>query len=301
VNTNKYQKGHTHSSFKLQKAQRQYDIRKRNGPVTLGTNWKRFLLKSTTNSIIVIGKQKTIMSEIREGFDFKDSTEFKTMTNDDSIVSESANVLNHSEEYREATGASEQPAEGPQNTIGKKETQEVYKFKIIVLIVLFLSAIVTATCVYVFISKKEEEQFHEQFQSYAAKVLDAVGNSIDQTLIPMDTLAVNLVSYAHATNSPWPFVSLPDFGLRLAKALPLTDATILTFAPIVRPEQKLDWEIYADQSKGWMNDSMHLLENWDGYYGSIGYNWTTNPVIYTDHGDLENNVRYVHFSSERLT
>jgi hypothetical protein len=222
----------------------------------------------------------------------KDSSELM-ITNDDSIGSDSASGHQH---LKDGDDTSERLAEVPTTTIiGKKESQEVYKFKIIVLIILFLSAIVTATCVYVFISRKEEEQFTEQFQKSAAKVLDAVGNSIDQTLIPMDTLAVDLVSYARATKSPWPFVTLPDFPLRLAKALPLTDAALLTFIPIVQPQQRAEWEVYVGQNEDWVNQTQELQETWDDYYGVINYNWNSSSTIFTDQGDLEYNVRYVPF------
>jgi hypothetical protein len=138
---------------------------------------------------------------------------------------------------------------------------------------------------------KGGEQFAKQFHSYAAKVLDAVDNSIDRTLIPMDSLAVDLVSYAHATNSLWPFVTLPDFPLRLAKALPLTDALLLTFIPIVQPHRRKEWELYASQNDGWVNQTQQLQETWDDYYGSVTYNWNSSYTIFTDQGDLEANVR----------
>jgi hypothetical protein len=214
--------------------------------------------------------------------------------NDDSLCSESATGLQN---HGDTEDTSEQPAEAPKNTIGKKESQEVYKFKIIVLIILFLSAIVTSTCVYVFITRKEEDDFQEAFQKSAAKVLDAVGNSVDQTLIVMDTLAVESVSYARASNSPWPFVTLPDFGIRMSKSIPQTDAALLTLVPFVQPWQKAEWERYADRNKYWLNETMKLQETWDGFYAPILYNYTTPDVIYTDWGDLENNVRYVPFAS----
>jgi hypothetical protein len=238
------------------------------------------------------------MSELPQDANFQASKEQMMITNDDSLCSESDTGLQHQGDTEDT---SEDKAEAPKNTIGKKESQEVYKFKIIVLIILFLSAIVTATCVYVFITQKEEEQFNKQFQKNAAKVLDAVGNSIDETLIAMDSLAVDLVSYARSSHSPWPFVTMPDFGIRLAKAIPQTDAALLTLVPLVQPWQKADWEEYTVENKYWLNETMKLQETWDGFHSPIIYNWTSSDVIYTDSGDLENNVRYVHFLSERLT
>jgi hypothetical protein len=195
----------------------------------------------------------------------------------------------------DADGASVlQAAESSNTNIVKKETQEVYHLKIIVLSILFVSAIVTATCVYFFISKKEDRICVEQFQSNAAKILNAVGNSIDQTLIPLDSLAVELVSYARDSNSPWPFVTLPEFGLRMSKSLPLTDAMMIQYLPLVQPWQRADWETYVSRNNAWVNETMKLQETWDGYYGPITYNWTANNIIFGDAGDIEANVRYVY-------
>jgi hypothetical protein len=56
----------------------------------------------------------------------KESTEPKTNTNNDSVVSELANGIDHSEEDGDPTGASERPVEAS-NSVGKKR---VHKFKI---------------------------------------------------------------------------------------------------------------------------------------------------------------------------
>jgi hypothetical protein len=186
--------------------------------------------------------------------------------------------------------------ESPNRNIVKKETQAVRRLKIVVLTILLLSAAVTATCVYVFVSKNEQEKCMEQFQSSAAKVLNAVSNSIDQTLIPMDALAVDLVSYARATNSPWPFVTLPEFGLRMSKSLPLTDAMMIQYLPLVQPQKRAEWEEYVSQNNAWVNETMKLQETWDGYNGIINYNWTARDIIYGDDGDIDANVRYVSFT-----
>ena len=210
---------------------------------------------------------------------------------DDSLFSESVTAFQPDNDVDE----SGENAEAPNTAIGKKESQEVYHFKIIVLILLFIAAIVTATWVYIFISQKEEDDFTEHFQQNAAKVLDAVGSSIDQTLIPMDSLAVDLVSYARATDSPWPFVTLPNFGLRMSKAVPQTDAMMIQYLPLVQPWQRADWEKYAWQQNAWVNETMTLQETWDGFYGNIIYNWTAQDFIYGDDGDIEANVRYVRY------
>jgi hypothetical protein len=181
-----------------------------------------------------------------------------------------------------------------QDTIlGRKETKEVYQFKIIVLFILLVSAVVVATLVHTYVNKKEQSQFAEKFRTDAAKVLDTVGNSIDRTLISMDNLAVDLVSYARATNSTWPCVTLPSFALRMSKALPQTDALLIQVIPIVKPSQRKKWEHYVSQNYFWLNETMAIQETWNGYYGPIGYDWVRKDIIWGDSGDIEANTSYV--------
>jgi hypothetical protein len=177
--------------------------------------------------------------------------------------------------------------------IAKKESEEVYHFKVIVLLFLLLSAVAVAPCVNIYVRKKEQSQFDEKFRTDALKVFDTVRNSIDQTLIRMDSLAVDLVSYARATNATWPFVTLPNFGLRMSKALPQTDAILIQTLVLVEPNQRKKWESYVGQNTNWLNESMAIQEAWDGYYGPIAYNWETKDVIWSDDGDVEANVRLV--------
>jgi hypothetical protein len=181
-----------------------------------------------------------------------------------------------------------------QDTIlGRKETKEVYQFKVIVLFILLISAVVVATCVNIYVKKKEQSQFAEKFRVDASKILDTVGNSIDRTLISMDNLAVDLVSYARATNSTWPCVTLPNFALRMSKALPQTDAIVIYFLPIVKPSQRKKWEHYVSQNYFWLNETMAIQETWNGYYGPIGYDWVKKDIIWGDSGDIEANASYV--------
>jgi hypothetical protein len=177
--------------------------------------------------------------------------------------------------------------------IGKKASEDVYQFKVIVVLILLVSAVVVATCVNIFVKKKEQSQFAEKFRTDAIKILDTVGNSIDRTLIPMDSLAVDLVSYARATNLTWPCVTLPNFALRMAKALPQTDALMIQFLPMVKPSQRKKWEHYVSQNYFWLNETMAIQETWDGYYGPIGYDFVKKDIIWSDIGEIEANASYV--------
>ena len=186
------------------------------------------------------------------------------------------------------------------NEISKKATKNVLHSKILVITILIVSASTLAGCAFTFIKRSETKQFESKFGYDAYKVFDAIGSSIDRTLGLMDSIAVTLVSDARNRNDSWPFVTLPDFGPRMAKLLPQTDAFTITILPIVKPNQREEWEAYSIKNDEWVNQSIKIQENWDGYHGPIIYDWEQYGTIHGDFGDIESNVRYVHPSLKML-
>ena len=190
--------------------------------------------------------------------------------------------------------ATEQDTTPMVNVISDKATKKVLHMKLLVIAILIVSAFTLAVCAYSLIKKSETKQFESKFGYDAHKVLEAIGSSIDKSLGLLDSLAVTLVSYASDKDDKWPFVTLPDFGLRMAKLLPQTDAITLAILPIVKPELRDAWEAYSIQNDEWVNQSIAIEDNWDRFYGPIVYDWEKYGTIYGDFGDIESNVRYVH-------
>ena len=188
--------------------------------------------------------------------------------------------------------AVEQEGDAPiGHEVSKQDTKEVLRLKALVLLILVVSASTIASCVYLYITRNETAQFESKFTNDADKVLVAIGTSLHRTLGLLDSLAVTFVSHAHEQNDKWPFVTLPDFGDRMAKLLPLTDAVFLSLVPIVHPEERTEWEAYSLKHDNWVNESIALQETWDGFYGPINYGWEPYGSIYGDYGDIEANVR----------
>ena len=178
--------------------------------------------------------------------------------------------------------------------IAHKESQEVRRYKIIVLVMMFGMCAFVAACVYCYIMRSERKHFEDHFKESASIVLEGVGNSIARTLTPLDSLAVSLVSYARATNNSWPYVTYPDYALRLSKLMPFTDAMLIEYMPLVQPEQKTTWELYCSEHNQWVNESIKLQDSWDKYTGPIIYDWEPSDKIFSDDGAIKSNIRYVH-------
>jgi hypothetical protein len=176
------------------------------------------------------------------------------------------------------------------NGIAQKETTTVHWLKLAVAVVLMVSLIGAALAVHRYTRGIEVAKFRDAFDSDAQKIVEAIESSLEKTLSSFDSLAVSLVSHALASNSTWPFVTLPHFGVRVAKILPASNALFVNFLPLVQTKQRLDWEAYASQNDYWVNESLDLQKTWDGYYGPSIDEWSPNPSLHYLE-DLPYNVR----------
>jgi hypothetical protein len=176
--------------------------------------------------------------------------------------------------------------------ISKQETKEVMRHKVLVLVFLLASSSIIAAGVFLYITKGETSHFENKFNNDVVKILDGVGGSLYRTLGLLDVLAVAYVSHARNQNDTWPFVTIPDFGAKMAKLLPLTDATLISLLPIVYPKQRKEWEGYAVKNSEWVNQSLVLQNGWSGFHGKVDFGWQPREVIFNDAGDTEVNIRY---------
>lgn len=170
--------------------------------------------------------------------------------------------------------------------IVKDETNAAVRFKLVVsiVLVLVLSAVAVALSVYFCKSKSEETHFQLQFTADSNKIFEAIGTNLDKTLGSYDSLSVALVSHARSVGAKWPFVTLPDFAIRVLKLLPLSETISIAVLPIVTPVQRLQWEEYARKNNYWVNESIRIQETWKEYSGPVIYDWQpTNEV----HGDFD--------------
>ena len=140
--------------------------------------------------------------------------------------------------------------------IAQKETAALRRTKVFMFAVLTLSALAVGLGVYSFIRTSEQSEFETQFDDLAEKCLDAVGRSLYQTLGAVDALLFNCAAYARSSPTDnWPFVTVPDFGIRAAKVLSLSDGLFLALYPFVRSAQRDAWEDYTATHKEWVRKS----------------------------------------------
>ena len=143
--------------------------------------------------------------------------------------------------------------------IAQRETKYVYWLRFLVIFVLTTSTLVVSLLVHKYVVMTEHEDFTTRFESDATKILDSIGTTLDQTLGATDSFVVQMVSYARASNSSWPFVTVPNFAVKASKLLKLSKAFTMLISLKVTPDEATQWEEYASVTgPEWLDDALHV-------------------------------------------
>lgn len=154
--------------------------------------------------------------------------------------------------------------------LAQPETRAVRRGKWGVAAVLILAATGIATAVYTIVARSEATAFETHYADDSAKLLQTLGNRLDESLSVLDSLAVGLHTVAAATNQSWPTVTHPQFALSMAKVLPLTHAVVVSFLPLVKNAQRPEWQDYAERHHDeWIEQGKKVQYEWNGYYGPV--------------------------------
>jgi hypothetical protein len=126
-------------------------------------------------------------------------------------------------------------------------------------------------------------------------LLESIGSAFDRALGSLDSLANTIHTIAMKTNQSFPFVTIPEYGMHIAKAMAFTGAIETSILPVVKFDQRREWEVYSARNNtnllSWVNASQKMQERWGGFYGPKpqNYDWTESDIIYSDFGKIPYN------------
>ena len=90
-------------------------------------------------------------------------------------------------------------------------------------------------------------------------------------------------------NQTFPFINVPNYAAQVAQTIQLTGAIVTYLTPIVRADQRFQWEEYASKNNTniWkvINETLDFQRNFRDYYGPSpdSYNWTFSDSLYGDY------------------
>jgi hypothetical protein len=211
-----------------------------------------------------------------------------TMNQSDEVSIDERSLCTEDQGGNESRALSEE-----ENLIGKRETAVVTRLRLVLFFVLAVSAVGVASTVYVYLKTIEESAFQTQFDDDAIKILQTVANTIESILSASDNLAVLSVSFARATNQTWPFVTLPDFPVRIAKIMPSTRTFNMNILPLVTPARRIEWEAYVLQHDDWVNETADVQRDFKNFNGVHEYDTMPHNIIHGDFDNIPYNETYV--------
>jgi cell division protein FtsL len=189
------------------------------------------------------------------------------MGGDVSLVSES--------EVSKSGGNQETAAKDTERqTLGRKETKAVGYLKIVVVIVLLTAAVLVSVSTFLFTRNDEVQDFERQFEAHATRVIESFREVFDRQLAAVDALSSSMTSYALASGSTFPNVTVPDFEVLGANTRILSDALIVFYMPLVSNEDRTGFEAYARDTELQFDEALasenELRERQDEAFGLSG-------------------------------
>jgi hypothetical protein len=136
--------------------------------------------------------------------------------------------------------------------IATAESKTIFHLKIFVLGFLIATAIGVACAVYYYAKAADDYATIEDYEEYTHKLIQSFTLSLDLSLGAVDNFVVNLVSYAKATNAEWPFVTLPDYAVKIAKIHAVSKVVQFSQCHFVTADQRRDWETYTSLFSDWV-------------------------------------------------
>mmetsp|Transcript_15183 Transcript_15183/g.37249 ORF Transcript_15183/g.37249 Transcript_15183/m.37249 type:complete len:1173 (+) Transcript_15183:65-3583(+) len=184
---------------------------------------------------------------------------------------------------------SKPPTPAPRDApiVAKKEEAAVARAKILVSLVLFLSAVLVGLGIYMIGVEQDEQNFENLFAGYASEVSTVSRQKADQLFRSLDSFAFSISSQAESelrlSNQRWPFYSVPEWSQKAEKLIvdPSTskDPQVI-LAPIVQETDRTEWANYIQQNTlSWVQESISN-EGIDEQYTIDGVLNSTVPFIY---------------------
>jgi cell division protein FtsL len=156
-----------------------------------------------------------------------------------------ASLVSESEGSKVSGNQVNNAKETERQTLGRKETKAVGYLKIVVVFVLLTAAILVSLATFKFTRDDEVQDFETQFDAHATRVIESFREVFDRQLAAVDMLSSSMTSYALASGSTFPNVTVPDFEVLGANTRILSDALIVFYCPLVSNEDRTGFEAYA--------------------------------------------------------
>jgi len=136
--------------------------------------------------------------------------------------------------------------------LAKHETQQVFRLRMMVILVLMATAGAISYTVYRITDKAEADAFEAQFEGAAEKII-ASFTQIIHMLGTASAIGVEMTAHSLNNAEKFPFVTLPNFERRAENARHMSGAMMVGLCPLVERHHFEAWDEYvAGDSSYWV-------------------------------------------------
>jgi hypothetical protein len=142
--------------------------------------------------------------------------------------------------------------------MAKWETHIMRFWKVVVCITILAIATVVSSGTWIFLKGEEDDNFKDSY----ATVTDTIRNSVRahkrDLFLTMRTCSDSITGAAIATNSTFPFVTVPTFEIFGHSVRQQSGAELIIVTPKVQFDELTRWEEFAIANEGWYEESKKL-------------------------------------------
>jgi hypothetical protein len=139
--------------------------------------------------------------------------------------------------------------------MAKKETNSMRFWKVVVCSTILAIAITVSSGTWIFLKSEEDDSFEDSYASFANTIRDSVRVHRRDMYSTMRSCSDSITGSAIATNSEFPFVTVPTFEIFGLSVRQQSGAELIVFTPKVEADELIRWEEYAIANEGWYEES----------------------------------------------
>jgi hypothetical protein len=129
--------------------------------------------------------------------------------------------------------------------LARRETKAVNVLRVLVLVVLFVTATLASVGVYIYLSNEETNNFEKGYQANAQRIIESFHDAVERRLGAINSMGTSITSYSLDAKQTFPFVTIPNFEIRGSDLRVQAGSTSILWLPLVTDETRVAWEEYA--------------------------------------------------------
>jgi hypothetical protein len=142
--------------------------------------------------------------------------------------------------------------------MAKTQTKYLRIWKVVVCITILAIATLVSTGTWIFLKNEEDSKYEDSYHELANTIRNAVRVHKRDLFLTMRSYSESISGAAIATNSEFPFVTVPTFEISGHSVRQQSGAEFLIFTPKVEADELTRWQEYAIANEGWYEESKQL-------------------------------------------